>query len=240
MKGWSMSGAEAERREAPWSAGFRAARANFVPGLLVQGAMIAVLVAYFVHSGSQEILDRIAQVKAEWGYGFSALMGMVAGGLLPEVVRWTVVQRMKWTARNFQNLLFAIPFWAFTGVLVDWFYRRQAEWFGDSATLEVVVPQVLVDQFIFTPLITAPMTAILYDWKDSGYHWSGRFFTRKYYRDSILPTLVAIWCVWIPIVTVLYTLPETVQIPLYGLAMTLWVILYTWMSEERAGRVSKD
>lgn len=235
----AVSSEQRNRREAPWSAGFRAARANLVPGLLVQAVMVAVLAAYLWHTPTREFLDEAAALKERLGYGFSIIVGVVAGGVMPELLRWTVLQRMRWTRRNFQNLLFAIPFWSSIGVLVDWFYRRQAEWFGDAATLEVVVPQVLVDQFVFTPLLTAPLTAILYDWKDSGYRWSMRFFTRKYYLDSILPTLVAIWCVWIPIVTVLYTLPETVQIPLYALALTLWVMLYTWMSEERAARGTK-
>ena len=233
-----MAQGEQSGGEAPWAAGFRAAKANLLPGLLVQCVMIGILVAYFVHDGTKEVLQGLAEVKGGWGYGFSALMGILAGAVLPELIRWSVVQRFRWTARNMGNLVFAIPFWSFNGVLVDWFYRRQAEWFGDEASLTVVVPQVLVDQFLFTPLLTAPMTAILYDWKDSGYLWNSRFFTRKYYRDSILPTLVAIWCVWIPIVSVLYVFPEVVQIPLYGLALTLWVILYTWMSEERARKMA--
>ncbi|MBK1827473.1 hypothetical protein [Haloferula rosea] len=228
---------EQERyREAPWSAGFRAARANLVPGLLVQSVMVGVLVAYYLCPPVAGFLDRIAMIKTESGYWFSIAVGIIAGGVLPEVLRWVVLQRVKWSKRNTTNVLFAIPFWSFIGILVDWFYRRQAEWFGDEASLAVVVPQVLIDQFVFTPVLTAPMTAILYDWKDAGFQWSRSFLTTRYYRDSIFPTLVAIWCVWIPIVTVLYTLPETVQIPLYALALTLWVMLYTWMSEDRARR----
>jgi len=233
VTGWGMS-ADEPSREAPWAAGLRAAKANLVPAMMVQGVMLVVLLAYFFHDGTERILGRIAEVKAATGYGFSIVVGVVAGGVIPEVLRWATLQRMKWSRRNTANLLFAIPFWSFLGILVDWLYRRQAEWFGDEATLSVVLPQVLVDQFVFTPLITAPLTSILYDWKDSGYHWSSRFFTTSYYRRSILPTLIAIWCVWIPIVIILYTLPEPVQIPLYALALTLWVTLYTWMSEERA------
>jgi hypothetical protein len=37
-------------------------------------------------------------------------------------------------------------------------------------------------------------------------------------------------------VTVLYLLPEPVQIPLFSLALSLWAILYAWMSEEQARR----
>ena len=50
--------------------------------------------------------------------------------------------------------------------------------------------------------------------------------------------LFATWGVWIPVVTVLYMLPEPVQIPLFSLALSLWAILYAWMSEEQARRAT--
>jgi len=40
--------------------------------------------------------------------------------------------------------------------------------------------------------------------------------------------------VWIPIVVILYSLPPLLQIPLFALALAMWVILYTWISEARA------
>jgi hypothetical protein len=48
-----------------------------------------------------------------------------------------------------------------------------------------------------------------------------------------VPTLFATWGVWIPVVTILYSLPSLLQIPLFGLALSMWVILYTWMSEQQ-------
>jgi len=93
-----------------------------------------------------------------------------------------------------------------------------------------------VDQFIYNPLFAAPCTAILYDWKNRGYglHSLGGYFTARYYRNVVVPTLFATWGVWIPIVSILYSLPSLLQIPLFGLALSMWVMLYTWMSERRA------
>jgi len=51
---------------------------------------------------------------------------------------------------------------------------------------------------------------------------------------AVIPTLFATWGVWIPIVAALYALPPLLQIPLFSLALSLWVILFTWMSEQRA------
>lgn len=223
---------EGRGREAPWKAGLRAARANIVPGLLVQGAMVALLVCYYVSPTFREWLGALAGVKARWGWVYSALSGVVAGGVLPEIMRVLVFQKGRVRRTNFEELCFAVPFWGCMGVVVDFFYRAQAYWFGDEATFAAVAPQVAVDQLLYNPLFSAPVTVWLYAWRNHGYRWQRRFFTVDYYREKVVPTLIACWGVWIPIVIVLYTLPEPVQIPLFSLALTLWVMLYSWMSRE--------
>ena len=226
---------EALRRERPWSAGLRAARANIVPGLIVQGLMLAVLLAYYFYQPTRDALNHLAELKARWGYGYSAVNGIVAGAVIPEILRILVFQKGRVRAVNFGNLLFSAPFWGIMGMVVDLLYRCQAGWFGAEANFPVVVKKVLVDQFLYNPLYAAPVTAWLYDWKNRGFpmRGCGGFFTLRYYKDVVLPTLVATWGVWIPIVCILYSLPSLLQIPLFGLALSLWVILYTWMSEQR-------
>ncbi|MCP5544744.1 MAG: hypothetical protein H7A49_12645 [Akkermansiaceae bacterium] len=224
------------RREAPWHAGLRAARANVVPGLLVQAAMLGVALAYRFYPPTTDLLDQLASWKARWGYGYSALTAIVAGAFLPELMRIAVFQRGRAGRRNLRNLGFTIPFWAFMGVVVDGFYRLQASWFGADAEFSVVVKKVLVDQFVYNPLFAAPFTAMMYDWKNRGFPPVVReFFTAAYYRDVVVPTLFATWGVWIPLVSIIYSLPSLLQIPLFGLSLSLWVMLYTWMSETRAG-----
>jgi hypothetical protein len=223
-------------REAPWTAGLRAARANVVPGLLVQGVMLGILCAYSFYPPTTLVLDELAKVKQHWGYAYSGISAIIAGAFIPELLRILVFQRCRLARVNFSNLLFTIPFWCFMGVVVDGFYRMQADWFGVEASFSVVVRKVLVDQFLYNPFFAAPFTTILYDWKNQGYrlHASSRFLTVSYYREAVVPTLFATWGVWIPVVSILYSLPSLLQVPLFGLALSLWVMLYTWMSERRA------
>lgn len=228
-------------REAPWSAGLRAARANVVPGLIVQGVMLGWVLAYFFYPPTAELLDRLADFKQRWSYAYSGLSAIIAGAFIPELLRIVVFQNRRITRGNFSNLIFTIPFWCFMGVVVDFFYRMQAGWFGAEASFGVVLQKVLVDQFLYNPLFAAPFTAMLYDWKNQGCgtRGIGRFFTASYYRETVLPTLFATWGVWIPVVSMLYSLPSLLQIPLFGLALSLWVMLYTWMSEKRShGRIT--
>ena len=228
-------------REAPWLAGLRAARANVVPGLIVQAGMLALLLAYWFYPPTTIMLDRLAQVKAHWGYVYSCVTAIIAGALIPELLRILVFQKGRILRKNATNLLFTAPFWCFMGATVDAFYRVQALCFGAEPVFHVVVKKVLVDQFIYNPLFAAPFTAAMYDWKNRGYgtRHLGSFFTAQYYRNVVVPTLFATWGVWIPVVTMLYSLPSLLQIPLFGLALSMWVMLYTWMSESRASPDSR-
>ena len=61
-----------------------------------------------------------------------------------------------------------------------------------------------------------------------------RFFTWKYYSRVVVPILFATWSVWIPLVSIIYSLPSLLQVPLFALALSLWVILFTWINEARA------
>lgn len=223
-------------REAPWTAGLQAARANFAPGLIVQGIMLALLLAYWFYPPTTGLLNSLATVKERWGYGYSAVSAIIAGALIPEMLRIVVFQKGKTRRANMANLLFTSPFWGVMGTVVDGFYRAQAVWFGTEAAFPVVLKKVLVDQFLYNPLFASPVTAVLYDWKNRGYgtHGLRGFFTARYYRDVVVPTLFATWGVWIPVVSILYSLPSLLQIPLFGLALSMWVMLYTWMSERRA------
>ena len=224
------------RRAPPWTAGLRAARANVVPGLMVQSLMLGVLLAYYFYPPTRHLLDGLAEIKVRWSYGYTAISAIIAGAVIPELLRICVFQNGHSCRSNFSNLLFTVPFWCMMGVVVDFFYRCQADWFGAEVTAAVVLKKVLVDQFLYNPLFAAPVSAWLYDWKNRGYQVAGIsvFFTAGYYRDVIVPILFATWGVWIPIVTILYSLPSQLQIPLFGLALSMWVMLYTWMSEQRA------
>jgi hypothetical protein len=223
-------------RELPWLAGLRAARANLVPGLMVQVLMLGLLLAYYFYPPTRDLLNELAGLKARWSYGYSAAVSVVAGALIPEFLRIVVFQKGTPRRGNYANLVFTVPFWCAMGVTVDFFYRCQAGWFGAEASFAVVAKKVLVDQFLYNPLFAAPVTAWLYDWKNQGYptRGLGGFFTVKYYWETTVPVLFATWGVWIPIVTILYSLPSLLQIPLFALALSLWVILYTWMSEQRS------
>lgn len=197
--------------------------------------MVGTVLAYYLLPSSREVFDVLAAWKERWGFAYSAVSAVLAGAVVPEVLRVIAFQRGRPSRQNLGNLVFAAAFWGYNGMQVDALYRLQAWVFGDEAGFATVAMKVLVDQLVYCPLVAAPLTVILYDWRARGFRRSALrgYFTRTFYRRAVFPTLVANWGVWFPIVAALYSLPLILQIPLFSLALSLWVILFTWMSEQR-------
>lgn len=221
--------------EKPLLIGLKAARANLIPGLIIQSLMLAVVLAYYLHAPTRTWLNALAAWKARLGYLFSVPLAMFAGAVLPELLRVLVFQRGTVRRENFKTLLFALIFWGFMGACVDMLYRMQAVWFGSAPTFAVVFKKVLVDQFLYNPFWAAPVSVWAYEWKNRGYATNGlrEFFTPGFYRDQIIPVLIATWGVWIPVIALIYSLPSLLQIPLFCLALSFWVLILTFISSKR-------
>ncbi len=167
---------------------------------------------------------------------------ITAGAIIPEIFLILFFQRGRPNSRNFRNLLFTVPVWGFDGALVDLLYRSEAAWFGDVVTLPVVCAKICVDQFGYNPFFAAPFGVLTYEWKNNGISLGPlrQLFTLAHYRDKILPTLLATWAVWIPLMAIIYSLPLALQFPLFGLALSFWVLLLTYMTNRFAGKIEAD
>ena len=168
---------------------------------------------------------------------------ITAGALIPRAVLDTLLSSADGqTLRNLRNLLLRVPVWGFDGTLVDLLYRSEAAWFGDVVTLPVVAAKICVDQFGYNPFFAAPFGVLTYEWKNNGVSLRPVATTVHvaHYRDKIIPTLLATWAVWIPLMAIIYSLPLALQFPLFGLALSFWVLLLTYMTNRFAGKIEAD
>ena len=222
--------------------GWEAAKANAVPALIIQAIMLALLIAFYASPAAAAALGRLAQFKREHGLTFVIVASITAGALIPELFLILFFQRGRPHRGNLRNLLFTIPVWGFDGSLVDLLYRSEAAWFGDVVTMPVVFAKICVDQFGYNPFFAAPFGVLTYEWKNRGFSMRPvrDLFTWKHYRDKIIPTLVATWAVWIPLMAIIYCLPLALQFPLFGLALSFWVLLLTYMTNRFAGKIEAD
>ena len=228
--GVAQTGMEIQGDKHPFYIGLRAARANLVPGLILQVAMMGVVLAYFYHKPTRMRLDVLAGYKETWGYAFTAILSIFAGALLPEVFEILFFQRCRIKRENFENLLFTIPFWVSMGMCVDLLYRMQAVWFGTDRTALTLIKKVAVDQLLYSALFAAPISLLAYDWHKHGSGISTRLFSRKFWRKDLPPTVVANWGIWIPLVAIIYLLPPLLQVPISSLALTFWVLILSFIT----------
>jgi hypothetical protein len=237
-----MSIASQKTNRTSLAPGWEAAKANAIPAFILQGAMLAVLISYYLIPASADLLNRLAHYKEQHRLAFVLIAAILAGAVVPELFVIFFFQRGRPRAQNIRNLAFTIPTWAIDGILVDLMYRMNAVWFGDVVTVPVVAAKILVDQLGYNPFFAAPAEVLVYEWKNEGFSWKSvrRAFTWEHYHDKIVPTLLATWAVWGPLMAIIYSLPYPLQFPLFSIALTFWVLLLTYMTNRFAGKIEAD
>jgi hypothetical protein len=218
--------------------GWEAARANVAPALVIQALMLALLLGYYLSPTVAQYLERLAEFKLRHGSAFVIVAAVLAGAVIPEMFLVLFFQGGRSTRRNLRNLCFTLPIWALDGWLVDLLYRSEAAWLGNVVTFPVVLAKICIDQFGYNPFFAAPFGVMTYEWKNTGFSLESlaRGFTWSHYRDKVVPTLLATWAVWIPLMAMIYSLPLVLQFPLFALALTFWVLLLTYMTNTFAAR----
>jgi hypothetical protein len=206
-------------------------RRNRVPALVLQGFAALVLALYFAAPAVRPAFDVLAAAKQRHGYLFSLTAGLIFGGLIPWMVVWRrnrIPDGQVW-----RQLLFFATYWGCQGVIVDAFYRRQAVWFGEELTPRTLAVKVLVDQLPFNLLWGTPSAVILYTWKDRGFSFRDAFRDLRHSGWRRYASLqLSAWVIWIPAVTMIYSLPAPLQIPFFNLVLCFFTLVLTFVSRE--------
>jgi hypothetical protein len=218
----------------------RAARANLLPGLVVQGLMLLMVVLYYGAPAARPAFNTLAAWKASAGFAFSMASAVIAGAVAPELLKILCFQRGIPTRENARTLLFASVLWAGEGALVDAFYRLQSFLFGDDPSLRTIATKVFVDQFIYNPLLPGLLNAgtyylIAHDLTPANVRY---VLSWTFYKHHIIPVLIATWGVWIPVVCAVYAVPPLLQFPLFSLALTFWATMLAWIGAQSSRRPS--
>jgi hypothetical protein len=170
--------------------------------------------------------ESIAQLKARFGYLFSAVGGIVAGVVVPELFkRLTLPNHL--ILRRLGEIVFDSLYFIFMAVLCDALYRLLGYWFGYEPTLRTILIKTAIDQGIFTPILGVGIAAVYFPLRR--YRWDfgevfGGFGPRWYVR-TVVPILIPAWCYWIPMVALMYSLPSLLQMPFSLCATAAWSLL---------------
>ncbi|MEM7698246.1 MAG: hypothetical protein AAF236_07575 [Verrucomicrobiota bacterium] len=208
-------------------------RANLLPGaaLLIVG-LVAVF-AYFHLESVRPVFEKVAALKARWGFFYSALATALFAGLIPLIylIASRALARSEWVS----TAMFYLIFWSTRGIEVDAFYRLQGWLFGQENDVRTIATKVLVDQFIYCPFWAAPFTALCYSFRECSY--SPRRLIAEVKSRSFLfrvaSLLTSTWIVWIPATALIYSLPGPLQIPLFNLVLCFFVLIVAVLTDRK-------
>jgi hypothetical protein len=212
---------------------FAALKKNLLPGLVLQLFAVLILLAYFFVPSVTPLFSWFGAQKNHFGFGYSFVATAIFGGIIPFIYLWR--SNVLSAERNpLVLLLFYTLFWGLKGMEVDAFYRLQGLLFGYSNNLQTLATKVAMDQFIYSALWAAPSIAISYLWMEQGYQWRAcwRAMDRSFLLRTLPTVILSNWLVWIPAVSIVYAMPNELQIPLFNLVLCFWVLLLAVLNKK--------
>ncbi len=203
---------------------------NVVPGLVLQACALFVVLGYVLLPSFHAMLDGVGALKMRYGYAYSAISTAFFGGAVPYLTLLATKRVPR--GRAWGELAFYLGFWLWKGVEVDALYRLQGLVFGTAFAVLTIAAKTCVDQFVYNPLWAAPTQVIFFLWKDAGFSSTEmlRSIQREALGSRVVVVLFSNWMVWVPAVSIVYSLPSALQLPLSNLVTCFWCLLLSFIS----------
>jgi hypothetical protein len=215
--------------EAPWSSGLRGARANLLPGAVLQLAALALVLGYYRQPDIHSALSKLVELRRASGFGFGMVSTGLFGGFLPFLyIHFSQRDRHGVPRYRWIQGLGLTAFWAYKGVEVELWYRLQAHVVGSGHEASTIAIKVFLDQFVYCPLFAVPITAAVYEAVETGFDWKqlfGDLRAPRWYRRRVMPILISNLGVWVPAVAVIYALPTPLQLPLQNIVLCFYTLI---------------
>lgn len=214
--------------EAPWRAGVQAARANLIPGLVLQVVALGLVLAYYWYPPARAACEALTGLRERTGLLFSIVATGLCGGVIPFIyLRLHPATRTFYTWRS--GLFFTL-FWAYKGIEVDYWYRALAWIAGDDNRVGTIALKVFLDQALYSPFFAIIVTVLAYAWHNAGFRAGVVLADVRaggWYRRQALPGVIANLGLWVPLTCLIYALPLPLQLPLFDLVLVFYTLLIT-------------
>ncbi len=221
--------------EAPWKAGLRSARANLVPGLVLQAFALVLVLGYYFHAPTRLWFTRLADLRNETGMIFGVISTGLFGGLLPLLYLKAAPSTRSHV--TWKQGLTLTAFWSYKGIEIALWYSFLAWSIGESAGVGIIATKSFLDQFVYCPIWAVPTTAMFYLWCKTGFDLravADDLRGPRWYARRVMPLLCANLGVWLPLVCIIYALPTPLQLPLQNIVLCFFTLVLAHMSHREA------
>jgi len=207
-------------------------------GLILQAVALLIVLSYYYLPEVKSLLNHVGELKDQYGYFYSAVATALFGGLIPFFILYFTGQVKK--RQGLYDFLFYLLFWLWKGMEVDALYRFQGFFVGTDPNFLTVVTKVFVDQFIYCPIWAVPTMMICYQWKEDGFSFNR--LKKTLVEEPVLPkiftVLVSNLFVWVPAVSIIYSLPSNLQLVLFNLVLCFWALILNFISRKNTAKLN--
>ena len=223
--------------------GLRAVRRFWRAFVLIQACALMLVLTYFHSAAVQHACETLSRWHENGGLLLSAIAAAIAGGIVPEIAKAVVPpkslpienggkKRGHLLSRG--DLCFAIITFAINGIITDLQYRMFNRLIGSDHSFLTALKKMLTDQFITTPLYGAVYWAAVYRWKALGFRLMPllREVGPQWYLRNVGRLIVTSWCFWIPMVLMVYLMPQDLQFSLFCIVLAAWSLLMVFVAND--------
>ena len=210
-----------------------AATTNFLPMIVLWVGSVVVVFSYYAIPSVPSALEPLAHWQNEGGWIAAFLSRVVFCGVLPGIF---IVCIKSLRPKYVLGVIAVQTVWSgICGIVSDRMFSFNAHLFGSGISFPVLCAKTAVCQFIWTPLIFAPLGSIVYFWmgRDFSFVRFRREMPKRFYSGLVLPNLLANWILWIPVTFAVHMFPTPLQIQLSGMASALFSLMLLAMGREK-------
>ena len=222
-----------ERQESPWRIGWAAVKKNTLPMVVLWVVAAATVFAYYTISAVASALEPFARWQRDAGWVAAFLNRVLFCGLIPGVF---IVCVKSLRPKRVVAVIVAQTLWSgICGVLSDCMFSFNARIFGTGVDFLTLCVKTSVCQFVWTPLIFAPLGSIVYFWIGRDFS-AARFRSEmpsRFYYGLVLPNLFVNWVLWIPVTFAIHMFPTPLQVQLSGMASALFSLMLLAIGSDR-------
>ncbi len=213
--------------------GLSAARANLIPGLLLQVVALALVFSYYYYPPVSSSLEGVMTLKKSMGVWFGIISTGICGGVIPYLIL-----RFFGSLSARQSLSIGVLntcFWAYKGLEIEIWYRILAGLFGYGHDTQTIILKTIADQLIYCPIFAVPLTMLAYTWGQLGFSFTRVIEdvrTPGWYSRRVLTPLISNLGVWLPSAAIVYSLPLPLQLPLQNIVLVFFTLLLAHLTRK--------
>ena len=217
----------------PVRIGLESVKANAVPMVVLWGLAGLLAVLYYASPKVAGAFEPLVNLELTYGWRAAFVNRVFFTGVVPGLFLLTI--RSIRPRYPLVKLCVQIVWCGLWGVFCDYMYVWVDVLFGAGMDFQTVAVKVLFNQLPWTVLVVMPANAVFYFWlgRDFSFGRAKAEWPENFWSERVLPMLLLNWCVWIPVMIVVFLFPLPLRVHINGFAASFWTLACLHLGSRR-------